>query len=93
MKSPLFFLCAVLVGGMAVAQDNPDRSPGSLPAFSTLDANGDGVVTMAEFLAKLPPEFAVDAPACDTDGDKVLSAEEYEVCSGNVPATEEDPSR
>ncbi len=94
MKYSLLVPCMVLASGLVLADPNPDRSSGSLPEFAKLDANGDGIVTLAEFIAKLPPEFALDAPGCDTDDDKILSMDEYAVCNGGASDTaEQKPSR
>ena len=46
--------------------------------FTTADANGDGVVTMEEAMAVLPSVSPDTLKGADTDGDGVLSPQEYE---------------
>lgn len=57
----------VLGAGAAQAENNRER-----PDFATLDANGDGGVTLEEMLARGEARFA----EMDTDGDGALSAAE-----------------
>ena len=57
----------VVVAGAAQADNHRER-----PDFATLDANGDGVVTLEELQARGEARFA----EMDTNGDGALSAEE-----------------
>ena len=66
---------AALVPLVAAAQGfgHPSRAGGGdRPSFETLDTNGDGSLSVAEFRARAAERFA----ATDTNGDGVLSVEE-----------------
>ena len=67
----------VMSAGAAQAQGHRDR-----PDFATLDANGDGVVTMAELQAQGDARFA----ARDTNGDGALSAAELQAAGAEHAA-------
>ena len=68
------------------APETPTIDPGLLSAYSEHDANGDGIVTMPEFLALVPAGHEAAARACDRDADGRLSQAEYDACAGNAPA-------
>ena len=53
----------------------------SAPDYATLDANGDGTVTLAEVKAALPDLADENIIAADADKDGALSAEEYAALS------------
>jgi hypothetical protein len=86
MRSTLIALAVGLACGSAFAQQSPTESPkiepGLLSVYSEHDANGDGVVTMAEFLALVPAGYEAAARACDTDRNGKLSQAEYDRCAG-----------
>lgn len=76
-------LGAVLAAGVvpAAAQNMQGRGPGFGPgpmAFSTLDADEDGVVTLEEFTARAADRFK----ALDADSDGSLTAEEMTKARG-----------
>lgn len=60
----------VMTAGAASAQGFGDH--GDRPGFATLDANGDGGITLEELQARGPARFA----QADTNADGALSAEE-----------------
>lgn len=59
----------LLAVGAASAQTAPD--------YATLDADGDGNVTLAEVKTALPDRSDDQLIAADADGDGNLSADEY----------------
>ncbi len=67
---------SISLAGLAAAQD------GERYEFSTLDVDGDGMVTLAELEAVIDPGVAEDASpqaileAQDEDGDGMISLEE-----------------
>lgn len=64
----------MLATGLALTLAVPAMAQGG--DFATLDANGDGFVTMAEFQAVMP-DVSVDAfMEADADADGALSEEE-----------------
>lgn len=79
--------CATALAACVTAQaaaPAPQTDP-PLPAYATLDADHDGIVTL--------PEITVHAPhlvrrlaACDRNDDHKLTREEYARC-GPAPAT------
>ncbi len=70
------FAIAVLLPAVAMAQGpgGPGKRGafGDRPSFETLDADGDGQITVAEFKALAQARF----DAMDTDGNGVISEEE-----------------
>ncbi len=92
MRTSLIALALGLACGSAFAQQppagTPKIEPGLLSVYSEHDANGDGVVTMAEFLTLVPAGYEAAAKACDTDADGKLSQAEYDVCAGYTPAAD-----
>lgn len=58
--------------------------------FETLDANGDGYVSMAEFQEGMPGQSADAFLAADTDADGALSPEEVRAAKaeGILPSSE-----
>lgn len=79
--------CTAVLAACAAAQAATPATPepdSPLPAYDTLDADHDGLVTL--------PEITVHAPhltrrlaACDRNGDRRLTHEEYARCA-SVPA-------
>jgi len=66
---------ALILGVAAYAQGHgqgPMGGPGERPAFATLDADGDGNITIAEMKAHAETQFGER----DTNGDGVLSSDE-----------------
>ena len=65
---------ATILPAMSIAQSMGDGARGDRerPTFETLDTDGDGTVTVAEFQARGAAHFG----EADTNGDGVLSAEE-----------------
>jgi len=65
---------------------------GTTTAFAqtALDADGDGMVTLAELQAVYPDFSAEDFALADTDDDQMLSEDEMAVAieSGIIPAQE-----
>jgi hypothetical protein len=94
MRTPLIALGLALglACGSAFAQqppvETPKIEPGLLSAYSEYDANGDGNVTTAEFLALAPAGYEAAARACDTDRNGNLSQAEYDACSGTEAAAD-----
>lgn len=86
MRTSLIALALGLACGSAFAQQPPVEAPkiepGLLSVYSEHDANGDGIVTLAEFLTLVPAGYEAAAKACDTDADGRLSQAEYDVCAG-----------
>lgn len=79
--------CALLVV-CAAAQAAPATAAhpaAALPKYESLDANGDGVVTLPEVVVKAP-EWANRIRHCDTDKDQALSRGEYAACKPLPPA-------
>ncbi len=64
-----------LVAGAQGFGHGPRAAGGERPSFETLDADGDGNLTVAEFKAQAAGKFA----EVDTNGDGVLSVEEMTV--------------
>lgn len=76
-------LSLALITGSAMAQpgNGPGRGMMCMQRFASFDANNDGKVTLAEFLA-LPHPRGNDVAeqmfaSKDTNGDKVLTAAEF----------------
>lgn len=67
-----FLIAAMAAGLMLPALDASAQQARGKPDFATLDANGDGALTMAELEAHGQGRFA----AADTDSDGVLTREE-----------------
>ena len=61
-----------MVAGAQGFGHGPRDGGGERPSFATLDADGDGSLTVAEFKAQADKRFA----EVDTNGDGVLSVEE-----------------
>lgn len=61
-----------MVAGAQSFGHGPRAGGGDHPSFETLDADGDGNLTVAEFKAQAAAKFA----EADTNGDGVLSLEE-----------------
>jgi hypothetical protein len=64
----------------------PEIEPGTFLSFIDYDADANGTVTIAEFLAKVAPGDQSVARACDTDGDGLLSGFEHEACGSQLIA-------
>lgn len=90
MRKTLIALSLGLACASAFAQQAPTAAPeiepGTFLSFVDYDANGDGTVTIAEFLAKVATGDQDVARACDTDGDGLLSAGEHEACGSPLIA-------
>jgi hypothetical protein len=72
---------ALLTGAAVLAAEPQQQRPGvQFPDFATQDANKDGKVTLAEFLAALPAEMRGVGQrvfeARDTNKDGVITKEE-----------------
>ena len=85
----------LLAGAQAHAQavnaapENPAASAsGELPPYESLDANGDGVVTLPEIVVRSPP-LARRVKHCDANGDDTMSREEYAACKPKAVADQE----
>lgn len=79
----------MLATGLALTLAVPALAQGM--DFDTLDANGDGFVTMAEFQAAMP-DVSVDAfMEADTNADGALSQDELAAAQeeGILPAGDE----
>ena len=74
-------LASIVMTAAAAQEQAPDRH--ERPAFSTLDTDGDGSVTLAEMQARGDARFA----EVDTDGDGGLSEAEL-TASANDRATD-----
>lgn len=70
-------MAAMIAGFMLPALDASAQDRGERPDFATLDANGDGSVTMEELAAHGNARFT----NADTNGDGLLSADELAVRS------------
>jgi len=90
MNTPLIRFAALsallLAGAHAHAQNAnaaPDDSAAAesreLPPYESLDANGDGVVTLPEIVVHSPP-LARRIKHCDANGDDTMSRAEYAAC-------------
>jgi hypothetical protein len=90
MRQTLIALSLSLACGSAIAQQAdtvaPEIEPGTFLNFIDYDADRNGTVTMAEFLAKVAPGDQSVARACDTDGDGLLSGFEHEACGSQLIA-------
>jgi hypothetical protein len=73
---------AACASAHAAAPPPPPDPP--LPAYDTLDADHDGIVTLPEITVHAP-HLARRLAACDRDGDHKLTREEYARC-GPAPA-------
>ena len=86
MRLTLIACVLGLACGSALAQQVPTEEagipPGTLTAYTEHDANGDGIVTMAEFIALVPAGHETAARACDGNADGNLSQAEYDACAG-----------
>ena len=71
----------LLAGAQGFAQNAAPASTQSaeLPSYESLDANGDGIVTLPEIVVHSPP-LAARVKHCDANGDEKLSREEYAAC-------------
>ena len=78
----------VLTTGLALLLAVPAIAQGM--DFGTLDANGDGFVTMAELQAAMPDVSADAFMEADTDADGALSQDELAAAqeAGTVPSGE-----
>ena len=90
MNAPLIRFAALsallFAGAQAHAQDattTPEHpamtESHELPPYESLDANGDGVVTLPEIVVHSPP-LARRIKHCDANGDEKLSRAEYAGC-------------
>lgn len=85
MKKPLLALTLVALAGAACAQETPP--PGPPRGMMRADANGDGVVTKAEFTADNDARFA----RMDANHDGKLDASEMPQRRPRGPRPPEGP--
>jgi len=72
-----FIWTALVLGGTAVAAS----------AMTEMDGDGDGALSVEEFLAGYPTLTVTEFEAADTDADGVIDADEFEaaVTAGTLP--------
>lgn len=70
------FIKAILVAGTSALFATAVMAQ-SAPDFATVDANGDGALTLEEVKAALPNVEDATIVAADANSDGSLSAEEY----------------
>ncbi|MCE3004576.1 MAG: hypothetical protein LW860_18030 [Xanthomonadaceae bacterium] len=82
MRPTLIALSIGLACGSAFAQEEPAprAEPDTLLSMAEYDRDGDGTVTVAEFLSRVAESDLPAANGCDADRDGLLSAGEHEVC-------------
>lgn len=86
-RSSCLLVCAAALSACAAAQAAAPTDPDAespLPAYDTLDADHDGVVTLPEITVHAP-HLARRLATCDRNGDRRLTRQEYARC-GPVPA-------
>lgn len=76
----LFVIAMLLAGGCSLAQAAPPAADSSLPSYTQLDKDKDGVVTMSE-IDVYPPGVAARLHRCDINKDQKLSQQEYAQCT------------
>lgn len=73
--------------GASAKPEHPVKADGrELPAYESLDANGDGIVTLPEIVVHSPP-LAARIKHCDANGDETMSREEYAACKPKAGMT------
>lgn len=81
----------LLAGAQVLAQNAVPAAPArtqsaELPPYESLDANGDGIVTLPEIVVRSPP-LAARVKHCDANGDETMSREEYAACKPKAADT------
>lgn len=80
-SAQMILIAVLLTGSYSLAQAAPPADT-SLPSYTQLDKDKDGIVTLSE-IDVYPPGVAARLHHCDSNKDHKLSQQEYAQCTAS----------